>query len=122
MYNNFFPSNPYPYADRLNTMQQQALPRLDIIHVNGENGARAFRMAPNSNAILLDDTAPVVWLVQSDGAGYHTATPYTIAPMEQVQPEDTIKALEARLSRLEAMINEPHAQQTGTASTDTAAE
>ena len=94
-------------------MQRQMLPRLEIIHVNGENGARAFRMAPNSNAILLDDTGPVVWLVQSDGAGYHTATPYTIAPMEQAQPEDTIKAFETRLSRLEAMINESHAQQIG---------
>lgn len=112
MYNNY-PYQPQdPYQQRLDSMQRQMLPRLDIIHVNGENGARAFRMAPNSNAILLDDTAPVVWLVQSDGAGYHTATPYTIAPMEQVQPEDAIKSLENRLSRLEAMINESHAQQT----------
>lgn len=112
MYNNYYPA-PDPYQQRLDSMQRQMLPRLDIIHVNGENGARAFRMAPNSNAILLDDTAPVVWLVQSDGAGYHTATPYTIAPMVQAQPEDTIKSLENRLSRLEEIINESHAQQIG---------
>ena len=121
LYGNFFQGNPDPYQQRLDAMQRQMIPRLDIIHVNGENGARSFRMAPNSNALLLDDSAPVVWLVQSDGAGYHTATPYTIAPMEQVQPEDTIKAFETRLSRLEAMINESYSQQTGTEQSRTAA-
>lgn len=111
MFNNYY-SNPYPYQERLNAMQQQGLPRLEVIRVNGKPGAEAFRMAPNSSALLLDETAPVVWLVQSDGAGYHTALPYTIAPMEQRQPEDIMKNLETRLSRLEAMINESHPQQT----------
>lgn len=114
MYNNYFPQSPYPYTDRLNAMQQQALPRLDVIRVNGRNGAEAFRMAPNSSALLLDETDSVVWLVQSDGAGYHSATPFTIAPMQYVQPEDAIKALETRLSRLEEVINESHSQQIGT--------
>ena len=111
MYNNYY-ANPYPYQDRLNAMQQQALPRLDVICVNGRPGAEAFRMAPNSSALLLDETAPVVWLVQSDGAGYHTATPYAISPVEQTQPEDMMKSFDARLSRLEALINESHPQQT----------
>lgn len=92
-------------------MQQQALPRLEVIRVNGKHGAEAFRMAPNSSALLLDETAPIVWLVQSDGAGYHTAQPYTISPVEQRQPEDILKNLEIRLSRLEEKINESHAQQ-----------
>ena len=48
MYNNYY-ANPYPYQDRLNAMQQQALPRLDVIRVNGRPGAEAFRMAPNSS-------------------------------------------------------------------------
>ena len=111
MYNNFYPT-PDPYQQRLDTMQRQMLPRLDVIRVNGRNGAEAFRMAPNSSALLLDETASVVWLVQSDGAGYHTATPFAISPMQQAQPEDMYKSLDERLSRLEAMIHESHSQQT----------
>lgn len=61
------------------TMQQTAQ-RYEIIHVNGEPGARALQMAPNSNAIVMDDTAPIVWLCQTDGAGYKTVQPFDIAP------------------------------------------
>ena len=77
--------------------------RTEIIHVNGENGATAFQMMPNSQALLLDDTAPLVWLAQTDGAGYKTLTPYEIKPYEKKEP---IKSLEERIERLEAMLNE----------------
>ena len=64
MYSNPY-SNPYtPYS------------QTKIVHVNGENGARTFQMLPNSDVLLLDDTAPIVWLAQTDGAGYKTITPY----------------------------------------------
>lgn len=104
-----------PYTARLQALQQPQMPqaqRYDIIHVNGENGARAFRMAPNSQSLLLDDTAPIVWLCQSDGAGYHTVTPYQIAPY-QAQPEPDYKSLNDRITRLEEMLNEqPNATET----------
>ncbi len=121
MYQNFLNTpytgvNPYqsgnPYLDRLNAMQGQQMaqtatqaPRCEIVHVNGENGARAFRMAPKSQCLLLDDTAPIVWLCVSDGAGYHTTTPYQITPY-QAQPEPDYNALNQRLTRLEEMLNE----------------
>ena len=66
---------------------QQAAQRYEIIHVNGEPGARALQMAPNSNAIVMDDTAPIVWLCQTDGAGYKTVQPFDIAP-HQTAPAD----------------------------------
>ena len=78
---------------------------MKIIRVNGENGAQAFQMAPNSSALLLDETAPIVWFVQTDGAGYKTAKPFSIAPY-QPQPPVDVHALEARINRLEALINE----------------
>ena len=90
---------------RLNQIEQSQMPRYDIIHVNGENGARAFRMAPNSTVLLMDDTAPIVWLVQSDGAGYHTQTPFKIEEYRPDSPVD-VRSLEDRIARLEAMINE----------------
>ena len=80
-------------------------PRTEIIHVNGENGAMALQMMPNSQALLLDDTAPLVWLAQTDGAGYKTVTPYKITPYKAKEPVD-IKSLEERLERIERMMDD----------------
>ena len=82
----------------------QNLPRQEIIRVNGENGAKAYQMAPNSSALLLDESAPLVWLIQTDGAGYKTTTPYTIAPY-QAQPAPDYNSLNDRITRLEEMLN-----------------
>lgn len=94
-----------PYAARLNAYQTVQNPRMEIITVNGENGARAFQMPPNSRTLLLDENAPIVWLAQTDGAGYKTVTPYTITPYQPEESVDT-KSLEARIKRLEDMIYE----------------
>ena len=82
----------------------QSLPRQEIVRVNGENGAKAYQMAPNSSALLLDESAPLVWLIQTDGAGYKTAVPYTITPY-QAQKEPNLNSLEERIQRLEDMLN-----------------
>ena len=91
------------YGQRQNP-QFMNLPQSRIVHVNGENGARAFRMAPNCDALLLDDTAPLVWLVQTDGAGYMTVTPYTVTPYQPEAPAD-VRGLEERIKKLEEIIN-----------------
>ena len=75
-----------------------------IIRVNGKNGAEAFRMAPNSSILLMDENDPIVWLKTSDGAGYCTVTPYTIAPYQSAPPVD-VNSLENRVKRLEDMLN-----------------
>lgn len=72
--------------------------------MNGKNGVDAFQMMPNSQALLLDDTAPIVWLVQTDGAGYKTATPYSVTPY-QPEPEIDLKDIDARLRRIEEVMN-----------------
>ena len=82
----------------------QSLPKQEIVRVNGENGAKAYQLAPNSSALLLDESAPLVWLVQTDGAGYKTAVPYTIAPY-QSHPSPDLNDLEERIKRLEEMLN-----------------
>lgn len=84
--------------------QMQTQQRMEIIRVNGEGGARAYQMPPSSNALLLDEANPLVWLVQTDGAGYKTVTPYTITPY-QTAPAPNLESLEQRISRLEGMIN-----------------
>ena len=87
-------------------MQQQVPslePRYEVIKVNGEAGARNFRMGPNSNALLLDETAPIIWYVQTDGTGYLTVTPFDITP-HQVQAPINLNDLSERVSKLEEAI------------------
>ena len=79
--------------------------RQEIIKVNGENGARAFQMMPNSSALLLDENNPIIWLVQTDGAGYKTVSPYSITPY-QPAPAIDLNDIDARLKRVEEKINE----------------
>ena len=86
-------------------MQARNAPRYEVIQVNGENGARAFAMAPNSSALLMDSTAPIVWLCTTDGAGYLTASPFAITPYQPEKPVD-VRTLEERIERLEAKLNE----------------
>ena len=44
-------------------------PQMQVTKVNGEGGANAFSMGPNSSAILLDASGTMIWAVTTDGAG-----------------------------------------------------
>lgn len=103
----------YPGQSFMSWPQMQSQQRMEIIRVNGEGGARAYQMPPNSNALLLDEANPLVWLVQTDGAGYKTVTPYTITPYQTASAPD-LGLLEQRIARLEGMLNgwKPDPQQT----------
>lgn len=108
-----------PWQARLNAMEQAGNGNpYRVINVTGEPGARAFQMPPNSSILLLDDTAPIVWLAQTDGAGYKTVTPYTITPY-QPEPTVDIRSLESRIQKLEEIFNESNSFPTG--ATDPAA-
>ena len=108
--NNYFPQQPYfPQP----SPGYQSPKKTEIIHVNGQNGAQAFQMMPNSQALLLDDTAPIIWLAQTDGAGYKTVTPYTITPY-QPEPEISLKDIDSRLRKIEEEIS--HAKPNATSS------
>ena len=97
----------YPYGNNYmnigqQTMPQQTMPQ-QIIKVNGENGARAYQMMPNSSVLLLDENNPIVWLAQTDGAGYKTVTPYNITPYAPPEAPD-FNNISDRLKRLEDVI------------------
>lgn len=96
--NNF---NPAPNNNNMFSMA----PHYEIIRVNGEAGAKNFRMGPNSNALLLDNTAPRVWLAQTDGTGYLTVEPFKIMPEQQAEQID-LNNLAARVAQLEEIIND----------------
>lgn len=105
-YNPYQQYSPYGYApvSQQNGAGSVLPQQSQIIRVNGKNGAEAFRMAPNSSILLMDENDPIVWLKTSDGAGYCTVTPYTIAPYQSAPPVD-VNSLENRVKRLEDMLN-----------------
>lgn len=87
-----------------NQRNMQLPQRYEVVRVNGRGGAEAFQMAPNSDVLLLDTTAPIVWLKSTDGAGYPTCTPYAITPY-QPEPQINTADILARIERLEGLIN-----------------
>lgn len=109
MFNNY--GYQPPYGANFNApaqfySQPQVKPQpCDIIRVNGKNGAEALQMAPNSKMLVLDETQPVVWLCQTDGAGYKTVIPYNISPL-QPEPQVNLQTLEERITALEGKFNE----------------
>lgn len=108
--NNSIINNPYNFMPQL----QMPAPQMQVIRVNGENGVDAFQIGANSSALLLDETAPIVWFVQTDGAGYKTKTPYDIT-LHVDGPKPDIKSMDERLIAIdkrlqaieEAMQDEP---------------
>jgi len=104
-YMNYNGMNPFQqYQPQYNMPVSAYTAKQEVIRVNGENGAKAYQMAPNSSVLLLDESMPVIWLKSTDGAGYPSITPYSITPYQAQDPVD-IKTLEERISRLEEMYN-----------------
>lgn len=95
------------YPNNFTWNQPNAYTKQDVVRVNGENGAKAYNMAPNSSVLLLDENEPIVWLKTTDGAGYPTVTGYQITPMMTQAEKDanTIAALEDRINKLERKLN-----------------
>ena len=104
--------NPYQFMGSQMAMNPYqgmvaAAPQMQVTKVNGEGGANAFSMGPNSSAILLDASGTMIWAVTTDGAGYKTVMPYDIIPHKS-QETVTFEGLESRIKRLEDMINDRH--------------
>ena len=81
------------------------LQRYQITKVNCRAGAENFRMAPDSNFLLLDSNDPILWVVQTDGSGLLTATPWDISLHQEPKAVD-LNALQERILALEERLNE----------------
>jgi len=94
------------YQQLLQGIQQQSVTgKQEVVKVTGRAGAEAYQLAPDSSILLLDTTNPIVWLAQTDGAGYKSLIPYDITPHEEPKPVDNYKLLEERITKLEDAIN-----------------
>lgn len=89
--------------------QQQAnvLPAQQVIQVAGRQSIDTLQMSPNSSVLIMDTSAPIVWLCVSDGLGKVTATAYDITMHQDTPPFDITgfaESVEGRLSALESKI------------------
>lgn len=76
------------------------LPPQQVLQANGKASISALRMSPNSSALIMDTTAPMVWLCTSDSIGNVTSVPYDISPHKDTPAPDT-NNFEQRLSAVE---------------------
>ena len=100
----------YPYFGQQQYVgfQQPAtptLPQQQIIQVNGKASVDTIQLAPNSSVLLMDTTAPIVWMCVSDGVGKVTSTPYDITVHKEKPPID-VDSIEQRISNIEKIISE----------------
>lgn len=100
------PYQPYP-ANFQNTQNYQMnpvmLPQEQVTQVEGRAEAEKIQLGPNSSRLVMDKTAPLIWLCVSDGVGQVTATPYDIHEHVDTPPVD-MGGIEQRLAAVEAYI------------------
>lgn len=105
MYNQY-PFGNYPYTPMNGVTDMYGSQSTNVIKVNGREGANEFKMRPNCSALLLDQSQPIVWFKQTDGAGYPTVTGYKLTPLENPENElagiqNAVASLSVRLDKLE---------------------
>lgn len=96
--------NEFPIGYTPFQQYRPQLPRQEVIRVSGENGAKAYQLPPNSSVLMMDESAPIVWLKTTDGAGYPSLAPYSITPYQPAPPVD-INDLNSRLRKVEELLS-----------------
>lgn len=94
------PQQPAPQSSNV-------LPAQQVIQVAGRQSIDTLQMSPNSSVLIMDTSAPIVWLCVSDGLGKVTATAYDITVHQDTPPFDIAgfaESVEGRLSALESKI------------------
>ena len=88
------------------TFQQNTniLPPQQVIQVNGKASVDTIRLAPNSSVLVMDTSAPRVWLCVSDGVGRVSAVPYQILEEKEETPQNANMAVWERVKALEDKI------------------
>ena len=103
------PYQPYPqqFQPNYQTMvnQQPTLPQQQILQANGKASVDAIKLAPNSSVLVMDTTAPIVWLCVADGLGTTKATAYDITLHQDAPPVD-MGSIEQRLANVENKLKE----------------
>ena len=101
------PRQPMNYQQMRSMMNQQMQQGSKIDRVNGKEGAEAYFLMPNSEVLLLDTTNPIVWLKQTDSAGYGTVTGFNVIPLKDDADvsQNDYSTLEQRIANIEQILD-----------------
>ena len=122
-----------PIPDHLTQLRQQYQPPQQqsnngIIWVQGEEGAKAYMVAPGNSVFLMDSEAAVFYIKSSDASGMpmplrifdyteraanKTPVQPSIAPSEEYVTRQEFDALVARLDEITRVKEEPDSEQSG---------
>lgn len=105
MFNNPYMTNMFPYPSNSPSS-------VEIPHVNGIESARNYPLPTNSSALVLDNNAPIVYMITTDSAGFKTIKPYAISEYKP-EPEVDVRSLLNRVDAIERRLN--HESDTSTA-------
>ena len=92
-----------PYQSYYTPINRPTLPQQQIIQVNGKSSVDTIQLAPNSSILVMDTSAPIVWLCVSDGVGKVTSTPYDIT-LHKETPAPDMASIETRIANIENTI------------------
>ena len=95
--------NPYGMMQVPYQPPRPSLPQQQVVQVSGPDSLTQIQLAPNSSMLAMDQGAPVVYLIQSDGVGKVTFTAYDISPHKDAAAVQR-ESMDARLSALEAAV------------------
>ena len=104
-FNPYMAQNFAPQAAFAPQTQSNILPPQQVLQANGKPSIDALRMSPNSSALIMDTTAPMVWLCTSDSLGNVSSTCYDITLHKDTPPVD-MGSVETRLANVETSINQ----------------
>lgn len=115
---NFMPlnTNPFPgagaYPNNMYNQPQYVRPG-QVIRVSGLDGAKAFPMAPNESAVLMDENEDIFYFKTTDGAGFPTIRAFSFKPLDTQSASSsqyvTREELNQAISSIKEMIS--HAEQ-----------
>lgn len=80
----------FQYSYGGNVTNQQRPPQMNnILQVMGIESAREFKIAPNSQVILMDSSKPVFYIKRSDDSGYSEIKTYKFQEISDENQENT---------------------------------
>lgn len=90
----------YPYQQYQPYQPQFPYQQRQVLRANGKASVDAIKLAPGESALVMDTTAPLVWLCVADSLGNVSSTAYDITPHQETPPVD-MGTLEQRLAAVE---------------------
>lgn len=75
------------YYSPFNQFQNYSIRQESITRVTGEEGAKAYQMAPNSSAALFDGNEDIFYLKTTDGAGFPTIRKFKFEEIQEKAPD-----------------------------------